>query len=120
MARPFADILREMQGGALYDDLGEAFAELLLKVLDERKAGELRLVLKVAPNSDRSVRISGDFAAKAPQAPRGASIFFVGEDGAARRDDPRQADIFSVRAVDDEPAAAAEGTTGKARNAKGK
>lgn len=100
MARAYADVLREVQGGDLYDEATAALAELVAAVLETRKSGTLTLSLTITPNGENSVRLAGDLKAKPPKLPRGESLFFVTNGDTLTRDNPRQEDMFRPRAVD--------------------
>lgn len=93
MARPFADVLRELGAGSTYDDLTAQLAEVVEAVTQTRKIGELSIKLKIKPNGEGSVIIADEIKAKIPEPPRGESIFFVTSGGALVRQDPRQADL---------------------------
>lgn len=91
--RPFADVVRQIDGGVFYDDLTAQLAEVVQAVSATGKTGELTLKLKVKPNGSNSVSIIEQVTAKVPEPPRGATIFFVTEAGDLLRDDPRQAKL---------------------------
>lgn len=90
MARQFADVVRDLDGGNTYDELTAALAEVVSGVMATRKAGELSLKLTIRPNGENSVSIVDDVKVKVPAPPRGQNIFFATEDGALVRNDPRQ------------------------------
>jgi acetyl esterase/lipase len=92
MARPFADVLRELSGGEAYDQATDKLAEVVEAVVQHRKAGEFSLILKITPNAD-SVIVTETIKAKIPEATRGATVFFVTSGGALVRQDPRQQDL---------------------------
>lgn len=87
--RPFADVLADLSGGT-YDELGQALGELVEAVQTTRKAGTLKLSLKVSPNGVNSVKIADDVTVKLPAPDRATSVMFVDEDMSLRRSDPRQ------------------------------
>lgn len=99
MARPFADVLRELGAGSTYDDLTAQLAEVVEAVVQTRKVGELSIKLKVKPNGEGSVIIADEIKAKVPEPARGDSVFFVTSGGSLVRQDPRQADL-PLRRVD--------------------
>lgn len=93
MARPFADVLRDLSAGKTYDDLTAGLAELVDAVMTTRKAGELSLKLSVRPNGENSVRVCDDIKVKVPQPARGETLFFTTSSGSLLRNDPRQPDL---------------------------
>lgn len=93
MARAFADVLREIAGGSLYEDLGVQLGELVQAVVEHRKAGEMTLKIKVQPNGESSVKLVDELKMKVPEPNRGVSIFFVTAGGSLIRNDPRQPDL---------------------------
>lgn len=93
MARPFADVLRDLAGGQSYDQLTGALSEIVEAVMLTRKAGDLTLKLKITPNGENSVRIADEIKVKVPEENRGHSIFFVASGGILSRNDPRQGDL---------------------------
>ena len=99
MARPFADVLRELGAGATYEDLTAKLAEVVEAVVETRKQGTISIALKVKPNGDGSVMIADEIKVKVPEAPRGDSVFFVTSGGSLVRQDPRQQDL-PLRRVD--------------------
>ena len=99
MARPFADVLRELGAGSTYDDLTAQLAEVVEAVMQTRKLGELSIKLKIKPNGEGSVIIADEIKARVPEPPRGESVFFVTTGGALVRQDPRQQDL-PLRRVD--------------------
>ncbi|MGE5151191.1 MAG: hypothetical protein ACM3II_13805 [Rhodospirillaceae bacterium] len=99
MARPFADVLRELGGGTTYDDLTAQLAEVVEAVAATRKVGEISIKLRIKPNGDSSVIIADEIKTKVPEPPRGESVFFVTASGSLVRQDPRQQDL-PLRRVD--------------------
>lgn len=102
MSRPIADVLRELRGGELYDELSDALASLVHDVTVQRKGGSLTLKLDVKPNSDSTVKVAGAYSVKAPKPNHGDNIFFVRGSGDLVREDPRQGQMFSPRNVVDD------------------
>jgi hypothetical protein len=93
MARPFADVLRDLAGGQSYETLTSALSEVVEAVMLTRKTGELTLKLKIAPNGENSVRIADEIKLKVPEENRGASIFYVASGGILTRNNPLQPDL---------------------------
>ncbi len=93
MARPFADVIRELGGGATYDELTARLAEVVAAVTETRKVGELSIRLKIKPNGEAGVIVADEIKAKVPEPPRGDTVFFVTSGGSLVRQDPRQQDL---------------------------
>lgn len=98
MSRVFADVLRELAGGASYDALGDKLTEIVQAVMEHRKSGELSIKLKVKPNGESSVIITDEIKCKVPEGTRGETLFFATSAGTLVRDDPRQ-EKLPLRAV---------------------
>lgn len=95
MARPFADVLRELAGGATLNAAGEDLAKVVAAVKATGKKGELTLKLTVKPNDDggQTVTIADSITIKVPTRSRRPSIFFPTDDGDLSRSDPRQGEL---------------------------
>lgn len=99
MARSFADILPELEGGDALNDFSESIERLTERVRETGKPGAVSLKITVAPNGDNSVELSVALAEKLPEGKRPKNIFFVDENNGLRREDPRQS-RFELRPVD--------------------
>ena len=93
MARQFTDVIGDLAGGEIASELTAALADVVAAVNETRKVGSLTLSIKVRPNSDSTVMVTTDIKAKAPEPPRGDTLFFTTTDGSLRRDDPKQRDL---------------------------
>jgi len=62
---------------------------------------ELTLKIKLKPDG-RHVFITEEIKARLPEFPREQTILFPTDDNNLQRSDPRQADLPSMKAVDDE------------------
>lgn len=101
--RQFADVVRHIgSDGEFYDLVTATLAEVTQAVIQSRKSGGLTLTLKVRPNGETSVFISGDVKAKVPQKTHAEALFFTTVDGDLVRDDPRQ-EKLPLREVTNEP-----------------
>jgi hypothetical protein len=98
----FADVLGSIEGGILFNQLNEQLQDLVVAVTDHRKAGEITLTLKILPNGDRAVSVTGAIKSKVPEAAKGMTIFYADGGGNLLRRDPRQQEL-ALREVD-EPA----------------
>ncbi len=99
----FADVLGNLEGGVTFNQINDQLQELVLAVTQHRKAGEMTVTLKVAPNGETAVSVIAAFKAKVPEASRGTSVFFVDGGGNLLRRDPRQPEL-PLREVVDTPA----------------
>ena len=97
--RPFADILSEVQRGAVADDAATELAKLVAAVKETRKKGSITVTLVVAPMSgnDEVVNVSGTVTTKPPRAAAPASIFYTGAGGNLSRNDPNALELFPER-----------------------
>ncbi len=92
-ARPFSEFLLEQ--GSTHDDLTDALAELVDKVMLHGKPGTLtlKLTVKKATKGDADlafVSVADEIVVKAPAGERAERIFFAHPDGGLTRHDPRQ------------------------------
>ena len=92
MSRPFADVLRELNGET-YDELTLQLGELVTAVMQTGKSGSLTLALRVAANGVGSVTITDEVKVKVPEAARPKTMFFATESGSLMRNNPRQAEL---------------------------
>ena len=90
MTRPFTEVLGDLEGGSVADDLSVELADLTSQVMAVGKAGTLTLVVHVTPNGANSVEVRAEIKQKAPEPPRERTILFVGDDGSMIRQNPRQ------------------------------
>lgn len=104
MSRPFADVVRDLAGGRIYEDLGTQLGETVSAVLETGKVGELSLKLTIKPNSEGSVLVTAAVKQKIPEPTLGSTLFFATTTGSLLRNDPRQTEM-QLREVpaDDKP-----------------
>ena len=100
--RLFTDVLNQLRFGTLTDELTKSLHELVGKVTETGRAGELRLTIKLKPGKAGQVEVSDDITVKAPKPERGTSIMFATPEGNLQREDPRQMSIEGLRSVDTE------------------
>lgn len=89
----FADVLGSIEGGILFNQLNEQLQDLVVAVTDHRKSGEITVTLKVTPNGERAVSVTGTIKSKVPEAAKGVTIFYADGGGNLLRRDPRQPDL---------------------------
>lgn len=99
MSRPFADVLRELNGET-YDDLTLQLGEVVKAVIETGKSGSITLTLKIAANGKGAVTINDDVKIKIPEPPRAQTMFFATTSGSLLRTDPRQHEM-PLREVSD-------------------
>ncbi len=92
-AKPFTDVLGEVENGALLRELTEEIYNIVSAVLETRKKGKLKLVLAFAPTGRGSVEIAADYEADKPEHDRPSTTFFVMSDLTLSRRDPNQPDL---------------------------
>lgn len=113
--RPFADVLKEINGGDSHDELSDALNELVTAVNDTGRVGTLTYVVKVKPagkNAHGNVIILDEVKIKLPQLDRAESVWFVTSDGNVSRENPNQLKFESLREVP-APAVPVDAETGE-------
>lgn len=100
MARSFADILRDLDGGQTYEALGLGMVDAVQAVVATGKSATITLTLNIAANGPGSVTIADTVKTKLPEAPKAKTMFFATESGNIDRNDPRREGI-TLRTVDD-------------------
>lgn len=88
--KPFTDLLGEIEGGRLLEELTAATYEVVAAVMDTRKAGKIKLGIEIAPTGKATVRVDGTFTTTVPEHDRQSTTFFVDGQHTLLRDDPRQ------------------------------
>lgn len=88
----FQKTIHEIDAGNLSDELADKLQELIGKVKERGKAGNLTLTIKIKPlNSDvESVQVSGVVKVTEPAKRERASIFFTTDDNLLVRENPAQ------------------------------
>lgn len=101
MARPFAEVLGEINHGIVADEAATALQHVVEAVKDTGKPGSIVLKIDVKPFSGNPdiVNVSGTVAAKAPKHPAAAAVFYTDDAGNLTRNDPRQLPIWNESEV---------------------
>lgn len=99
-ARSFNDTIVALRYGTLHDDLSNELNNLVAKVSNTMRGGELVLKLKLKPGKGGQIEIVDDIVVKAPKEEKGTSIMFATPEGNLTREDPRQLQIEGLRSVD--------------------
>jgi hypothetical protein len=92
----FAHTLQNLRDGRVHAELSTSLSELLHKVQETGKAGELTLKIKIKPatrgNVDK-VMISDQISLNLPKPERGEDVFYLTDDCDLSRNHPRQASL---------------------------
>lgn len=93
--RPFSQFMIEQRKGGLHGEISEKLQELVAAVVEHEKAGTLTLTVTVKPagNGTNQYVVTDEVKVKAPEAARGASLFFADGRGNLSRSDPRQPEL---------------------------
>ena len=101
VVRPFADWLREQAGGKSHEELSDALYDLVQRVRDTGKKGNVIYTISVGPmKGDSDVLVIDDqIKLKLPEHDRKASLFYTDKTGNLTRNDPQQLTFESLREV---------------------
>lgn len=88
--KPITDILREMEGGQLVDDLTREFNKIVAAARETRKGGKLVISIDIKPQGFKTMAVDASFKATVPEHDRAGSTFFVSKDGQLVCDDEDQ------------------------------
>lgn len=95
--KAFAVFLQELRDGRVHADLSQQLEELLAKVKETGKGGELTFKLKVKPATRGGdvdkVTISDQITLTLPKPERGEDFFWLTEDNDLTRNHPKQASL---------------------------
>lgn len=91
--RPFTDVLREVEGGRLVNDLTAEVYKLIEAVRDTRRSGQLKLTLSFSPTGRGTIEVNSKVDVKAPEDPRPSTTFFTTPENTLVRDDPSQPNL---------------------------
>lgn len=90
VVRPFADLLRELAGGKVHNELSEAMPEVLRAVDETGKTGTVTLKLSISHIAEGQITVTADVAVKTPKFPSPSTFLFVDADFNATKSDPTQ------------------------------
>ena len=94
--KAFAVTLQDLRDGRVHSDLSLQFGELVAKVQETGKGGELVLKIKVKPATRGDVdkvTISDAITVTLPKPERGEDIFYLTEECELTRSHPRQQEL---------------------------
>lgn len=101
--RPFAEFVVQQRRGALNSEAAEKLAELVAAVTELGKAGQLTIVVKVAPGKGDSLEVTDDVRVKLPEPDRATALWFADGDHNLTRLNPAQQPLPAMQAVRNEP-----------------
>jgi hypothetical protein len=94
MSKAFAVTLQELRDGRVHAELSQQFSDLVAKVKETGKGGELTLKIKVKPATRGAdvdkITISDAVSITLPKPERGEDIFYLTEENELTRNHPRQ------------------------------
>jgi hypothetical protein len=93
MARPFHEVISEVDAGRLMQLASEKLAEVVRGVGEVEKPGELTLKLSIKPNGEGKFFVDGKIVTKVPEQPVDTSMFFGDEYGNLSRNSPKQEEL---------------------------
>lgn len=109
--RSATDTLRDIAGGELVEEMGEALRDLnnAITLVEEKRGGSITLKLNVKPagRGSGALEVSYDISVKKPNLPRRASIMFGTPEGDLLATDPRQKSL-ELRQVETTPTPAVQ------------
>lgn len=97
--KSITDVMGEAENGQFITDLTDELYDVVKAVMEQRKPGTISINLAFIPTG-RSVAVAASFKGKKPEEPRPSTTFFVSDDGALMRDDPRQPKLPLREVVD--------------------
>ncbi|MDW5417721.1 hypothetical protein R6242_14215 [Iodobacter sp. CM08] len=104
--RSSIDILRDIAGGELVEELGESIREVNMAIteVEERKGGKITLTISIKPAGRRSgaLNVAYDIKMTKPRLPRNESIMFGTPEGDMLATDPSQRTL-DLRSVETAP-----------------
>jgi hypothetical protein len=94
--RPFADVLREINHGAVADLAASQLADLVQQVSHVGRPGTMTLTIKVAPltGAGDTLQVSAATVVKPPRNDPYTAVFFHDDRGALSRNDPNLTPLF--------------------------
>lgn len=96
--RPFTDVLRELGEGQTAIELSEAFWDVIQRVQETSKPGQVALTLAVGFDGQGRLVVKDEVRVKLSEFSRPSTMFFVDRQGNASRRDPNQPELPSLEA----------------------
>jgi hypothetical protein len=92
--RTFEQLIKEQRNGGLHAELSEAIADVAFAVTEHEKAGQVALVIKIAPGeTPGTVTVADEVRVKAPEQDKPKTLFYTDDAGNLSRRNPRQAEL---------------------------
>lgn len=94
--KAFSIILQDLRDGRVHAELTQQFSDLLSKVQETGKAGEITLKIKIKPTTRGDVdkvTISDAITLTLPKPERGEDMFFLTDECDLSRNHPRQGNL---------------------------
>jgi hypothetical protein len=103
--RVATDILREIAGGELVDELGDSIRDLNTAIEAAQKGGSITLKIDIKPagRGSGALEVSYNITTKKPQLAARASIMFGTPEGDLLATDPRQQQLDLKSVSSDQP-----------------
>jgi hypothetical protein len=87
----FPKLLSELREGVVQNEASEKLTELVRKVTEMCRPGQMTIKLTISPASGgRVMTITDEIAVKLPKADKEATLLFATEGGLLQRDNPQQ------------------------------
>lgn len=99
MLRPITDVLRRLKSGTLIDEASAKLAELVKKVEETGKSGEITIKIKVSMAPAGAMALAGEVATKLPKESRIETLMFPTPDGNLEIEDPKQPKLPFIEPV---------------------
>lgn len=99
VAKRFTDVLQDIRGGDVIHELTDQLRDVVTRVADTGRPGEIILKLKVKPASKgagATLIIEDDIKVKLPVHEKGTTILYATKDGDLQRNDPRQPQLVGM------------------------
>jgi len=100
MLRPITDVLRRLKSGTLIDDASTKMAELVKKVEETGKPGELTMKIRVSMAPAGAMALAGEVTTKLPKESRVETLMFPTPEGNLEVEDPRQPKLPFIQPVE--------------------
>lgn len=119
VANSFCRTIGELRRGQTVTEASSDLAELVKKVQETGRPGELILKLKIRPSADgESVGIEDEVSTKMPRkAKKATTFYYADDDGSLSRENPNQREMFAVVEGREVPAPVEENAPQAAANA---
>lgn len=95
-ANSILNVLGELRKGEIVSEASSELHRVIEQTMKLGKPGEVTIKLKIEKRDDESIEIVGAVDGKAAKPSPKVTTFFVGEDGALSRNDPKQQEMFQT------------------------